>query len=344
MGVLPGALVMFRAESRYGASINGQTGQLLSANTDALFPLDTPLDHGIGITVTNLNYTQFLSDHIGVIVGKFDTLDGDPNEFAGGRGVSQFMNSNFPLSAPLALTVPYSTLGFGVIVLPNERLTISSLLLNTTDSSTTTGFSDIGDGTTWTTEARLQYRLGRLPGGANLGFVYAFDNEFAKIKGRFAFKPGEGVSAPKEDESWTVYMSAWQYLYTENTENADLGPVNLLDGQPDYQGIGLFSRIAFADEDNNPAEFTNSVGLGGRGVIPGRDDDTFGIGYFYIGLQDTRIAGIIGLDDSSEGFEAFYNLAITPASHLTFDFQVLESPRAATDTTFILGTRLNMRF
>ena len=77
MGILPGALVKFRAESRYGESINRHTGMILPANTDGFFPLTTPLDDNIPITVTSLNYTQFLSDHIGVTLGKFDTLEVD---------------------------------------------------------------------------------------------------------------------------------------------------------------------------------------------------------------------------------------------------------------------------
>ncbi len=169
MGVLPGALIRFRAESRYGDSINSATGSILPANLDGLFPLTSPIDDDfLPITVTSLNYTQFLSEHFAVTVGKFDTLDGDPNEFAGGRGVSQFLNSNFIFNPSLALIVPYSTLGFGIIILPNPHLTITSLMINTSDASESTGFGDIGDGATWSTEAQLQYRLGNLPGGANL--------------------------------------------------------------------------------------------------------------------------------------------------------------------------------
>ena len=95
MGVLPGALIRFRAESRYGSSVNGAAGPILPVNTDALFPLTAKLDQDVGITITDLNYTQFLSKHLGLFFGKVDTLDADPNEFASGRGTSQFMNANF---------------------------------------------------------------------------------------------------------------------------------------------------------------------------------------------------------------------------------------------------------
>jgi hypothetical protein len=44
MGILPGALIKFRAESRFGSSVNGQAGPILPVNTDALFPLTDTLD------------------------------------------------------------------------------------------------------------------------------------------------------------------------------------------------------------------------------------------------------------------------------------------------------------
>jgi hypothetical protein len=113
MGILPGALIKFRAESRFGSSVNGDAGPILPVNTDLLFPLTDVLDEDIPITVTDLNYTQFLSPYFGIFFGKLDTLDGDPNEFASGRGTTQFMNANFIFNPALALRLPYSTIGSG---------------------------------------------------------------------------------------------------------------------------------------------------------------------------------------------------------------------------------------
>ena len=174
MGILPGALIKFRAESRFGSSVNGQAGPILSVNTDALFPLTDTLDEDIAITVTDLNYTQFLSPYLGVFFGKLDTLDGDPNEFASGRGTSQFMNANFIFNPVLALRLPYSTLAAGVILMPippgpKGGITLVSTVMNTQDSSTTSGFDDFDEGTTWNSEVDFQYRLGPLPGGLNVG-------------------------------------------------------------------------------------------------------------------------------------------------------------------------------
>ena len=113
MGVMPGAMVKFRGESRFGNSVNDDSGSILPVNTDAFFPLTSPLEEDIAITITNLTYYQFLSEQFGVVVGKIDTLDADPNEFASGRGVNQFMNANLVIpSSPLIVLPAYSTLGW----------------------------------------------------------------------------------------------------------------------------------------------------------------------------------------------------------------------------------------
>jgi len=276
-------------------------------------------------------------------LGKVDSLDADPNEFASGRGTSQFMNANLIVpTSPLLILPAYSTLAAGFIVMPVKGITISSVFLNAADSSTTTGFEDFGEGTTWTTEAQFQYRIGALPGGFNLGLGYSFDNNFLDFGGRFILQPGQGIVAPTKDESWAVYASLWQYLYLESPIAE--GPVNIQDGQQDHQGIGFFARVGFADDDTNPLELTISAGLGAKGLIPGRDQDTAGVGYFFGILEADRFAVAGLIDEEIHGFEAYYSLVITPAARLTFDIQVAESAQAAVDTAVILGLRLNLAF
>ena len=194
--------------------------------------------------------------------------------------------------------MPYSTLAAGILVVPTKDITISSTIMNTVDSSTTTGFSDFGDGWTWATEANVQYRLGKLPGGQNVSFVYAGDQDFFKIGGRYVLQPGEGIVPPSQDYSWAFTWSGWQYLYTAEEHD---GPVNLDDGPPDLQGFGLFARAGWADGDTNPVRWSVSGGLGGRGIIPGRDRDLFGIGYYYISFESSRLTDASLIEDRSQG-------------------------------------------
>jgi porin len=155
------------------------------------------------------------------------------------------------------------------------------------------------------------------------------------------FQPGEGLVAPKQTSTWAVYFSTWQYLYIEEPNKA---PIDLLNGAPDRQGVGLFIRFGFADKDTNPVEWAVSAGVGGRGLIPVRDNDTFGIGYYYNRVQTLRLSGILGLENSAQGFECFYNIAITPACRVTLDLQVVEAVQARLQTATVVGLRAGLDF
>jgi hypothetical protein len=56
------------------------------------------------------------------------------------------------------------------------------------------------------------------------------------------------------------------------------------------------------------------------------------------------VRAALGFEDEGQGFETFYNVAITPASHLMFDMQLADSALPRTDTAVILGGRLNLTF
>ncbi|HEX5137265.1 MAG TPA: carbohydrate porin [Planctomycetota bacterium] len=189
--------------------------------------------------------------------------------------------------------------------------------------------------------ARFQFLLGSRPGGTNVGFVYSGDNRFFNYNGRLTFVPGEGIIPPTEDGTWTICWSGWQYVHTE--EDAQ-GPMDLPNGRPDLQGAGVFWRLGFADDDTNPVEWSFSAGLGGRGIIPKRDNDVFGVGCFYASLVTTRFTGILGIGDHVQGLEVFYNVAVTPATQLSFDLQLIDSAASALDTAVILGVRLMLNF
>jgi porin len=345
MGVLEGAAIKLRGESRYGESVNGDAGPLLPVSSDMFFPLTDELDENVPFALTTLTYNQYFSEKFGVFIGKFDTLDGGGNEFASGRGLTQFQNLNFVFNPAPLVTVPYSTLGAGIVWLPAKRIAMSATLMNTSDASTTTGFGDIGDGWTAAGEAQIQYRLGDLPGGFNVGGSYAWDSEFATIGRQFVFESGEGITpVPNADSSWNLYAGTWQYLVADAGEGDPDAPMNLTDGRPDRKGFGVFARFGVADDDTNPLELGFSVGVGGRGVLPGRPDDLFGVGVFHNEVQTRRLTSLLGIQDSYEGFEAFYNIAVTPAIGLTFDLQFIEAPRDTFDDAMVLGARLVIRF
>jgi porin len=116
--------------------------------------------------------------------------------------------------------------------------------------------------------------------------------------------------------------------------------------EPDgEQGVGIFGRFGWADRDSNPIERFYSIGIGGRGIIPGRDRDSFGVGYYYQEVSNQVsdfVATIADLDDG-QGGEIWYSIELTPWMHLTLDFQVIEST-GPFDTAIVGGLRGKVDF
>jgi len=334
--VWPG-LVTLRIESRYSDSVNDDTGLILPANLDSAMPITDPPDQDLLAVITELNLVQPVSEALAIVVGKVQTLDSDPSEFASGRGRDQFFQFPMVANSVTALTVPYSTLALGVLWSPDPYLNVSSMVMNTTDSSTTSGISDMGDGTTWATELHQQYRNGKMPGGQNIGFLYAFDGDFTRLNGKLQTSPG-GLTVESEASSWAAYWTGWQYFDIQG-EAPDV--IQAGDARPDCQGMGVFTRMGIADNETNPVEWSGSVGVGGRGLVDGREDDSWGLGYFYNALHEPRTT-VLDLQDHAGGLEGFYAYQLLPAAVLTADVQWLESAFDDVDDALVLGLRMNV--
>jgi porin len=96
-----------------------------------------------------------------------------------------------------------------------------------------------------------------------------------------------------------------------------------------------------ADNDTNPFNWSLAGGVGGRGLIPGREKDVFGVGYFYNGLEQGGVVDrTLDIRDGEQGFEVFYEAQLTPWLRLTPDVQVVRPGFGDNDTAVVLGLRL----
>ena len=93
LGWWPGGFMTLEVEGNFSRSVNGNTGALMPVNSNQLFPVPT----GDNLNVPNLSFAQFLSHYFGVFFGKLDTTGGDANEFAHGKGDTQFYNLAFKI-------------------------------------------------------------------------------------------------------------------------------------------------------------------------------------------------------------------------------------------------------
>jgi len=86
-------------------------------------------------------------------------------------------------------------------------------------------------------------------------------------------------------------------------------------------------------------------GVGGTGLIPGRNRDNWGAGYYYAALSDDlkeSLTPVMTIRDE-QGLEFFYNFSVTPWLTLGTDVQIIR-PSLADDTAVFSGLRTVIRF
>ena len=147
---------------------------------------------------------------------------------------------------------------------------------------------------------------------------------------RFIFVNG---ALEGKKSSWNVYYNFDQYVYEPKKGSGE--------------GIGIFGRFGASDGDPNFMHFFYSVGIGGKGVIPSRHNDKFGLGFYYIDVKNPKLQGLFQtrkLLRDEYGFEAFYNVAITPWLQLTPDIQIVRGAQKEQVTIGTLPGPLGLTF
>jgi porin len=347
LGLWPGGFFRVEVEGNFTNSVNGLTGALNPVNTNQIFPTLT----GDNLNVPDVSFMQFFSPSAGVVLGKLALItptSGDMNEFAHGKGDTQFMNGAFNYNPVTVLVVPYSTLGAGLLILPTKDphdAIISFSVLQANGKASTSGFDDLhSNQLSFVGEARVRTNFFGLTGHQLIGGGYS-NKTYTSLDQSLRFFI-ETRTIEKQDGSWMVCYNFDQYLYEAKKGSG--------------QGIGIFGRFGASDGNPNPMHFFFSFGVGGKGIIPGRPLDRFGIGYYYMIVRQPKFTGPAATKEllrDEYGFEAFYNFAITPWLQLTPDIQVIRPAqkdfvdtkglvpvRKNIDTATVFGLRLQMLF
>jgi porin len=329
-GLWPGGLIKVRGESRFGPSNNRNTGALMPANTDALYPAVPETDTW---ALSEAFYLQFLSRWLGVMAGKFSPRDA--NVFAHDE-TEQFMNTALYLNPVIGTTVPFSYLGAGALLLPREWFSIIAQVFDSEGRADRSGSGTVFQrGTSVFLMSEVSIKPFNLPGHQRLGFTWSdrsrlrFErNDRTIIE---AIITGEDLfTANRQHEDGSLFYDFDQYLYT-------------VPGKPE-QGIGAFGRFGLSDKQVNPIERFYSIGIAGKGIIPGRDRDSFGIGYYHTVLSDKLPRFVKRRTHNEQGVELYYNLTLTPWLHMTPDVQIIDPAPEKVDTTVVIGVRFKTVF
>ena len=314
LGLWPGGFFNFEMEGNWASSVNPKTGALMAVNSNQQYPLPP----GDIFAVPAWNFTQYLSPYFGLTIGKFATItanSGDMNEFAHGKGDTNFMNMAFNATPVAAFTTPYSTLGTGLLVVPtkdpNEAI-VSFFVMSANGDPTTSGFENLnGNAVVVAGEGRVRTDFFGLTGHQLFGTTFS-NKTFTSLDQRFDRDTIENGALRAKKGSWNIYYNFDQYLYE---------PKKAVD-----RGVGVFTRLGVSDGNPNFIKFFASFGVGGKGMFESRPNDKFGLGYYFINVHNPTIQGPLQttkLLRDEYGFEAFYNFAITPWALLTPNIQIV---------------------
>ncbi|HVX60324.1 MAG TPA: carbohydrate porin, partial [Pirellulales bacterium] len=134
---------------------------------------------------------------------------------------------------------------------------------------------------------------------------------------------------PTRSPAWTA---TWRF---DQVVRAD--PANPL------RNWTLNGDFGLSDGNPNPIHWFANIALVANGPIRGREHDLFGIGYYHLGVSGLPVLEALGLS-AENGFEVFYDAAVTPSFRLTPDLQVLNPARRGVATAVLIGVRARLSF
>jgi porin len=365
-GLWQGGHFKLQTVSSFGDNLIQEAGALVPPNISWMLP---SIKHETGLQ--ELTYTQFLAPNFAMVIGKINTI-APTNQFHGDYR-SGFQNASMNLPLAMAM-VPLSAYGLGAVYVPSKEVTLAGMLL---DPSGTIMDDEIGDafddGVMALLNADLKVKPFGLPGHQNLTLAWSNKNHPSLIqdptniarhllRARFPLlsNPGPilteilerrapGLLIPaqpmnEESKTWAAVYSFEQYVWKPDADS--------------NRGVGAFFSFGASDGKANPIKYSYSVGVNGKGIVPGRPHDELGLGWSRAEFSDNFVPFMrdtfgLGLD-KEDALEAYYNFAVTPWLSVTPSYQYISPALNKTmsadgsfkklDNTQIVGVRVGIRF
>ena len=327
LGGWSGLSIHSHAELNYGEALNAPGGTFLPTNVGMAFPGSASASGDLALFLS-----QQLPGGVRVMAGKINTVDlySAGREFSGGRGVERFHHLEF--AAPASGITPSMILG-GVVSVAADPAKFTLMVYDPDSKIGQTGFDrPFEKGTSLNGSVEL--------GGSLLGRKsrHIFSAAYSTQDG-VDFDDIPDLVLPRStppgnrDNRWYLSYALEQTLWRDEAVPS--------------RAVGLFGQAAISDGNPNPIGWSALLGVGGTGVIPGRDRDRLGLGVFCLGFSESLKEGLdsVGIPIRNElGIEAFYNLAVTPWLYLTGDVQLIRPPQTGSDTAVIAGVRAQVVF
>ena len=311
-------------EFRYGETPLLAGGVMVPTNAALLIP-DT---EGAYVDITSFYISKMLSENTVLQAGRFNMFENYNRPFTGGEGLEKFQNLAFVLPPLLARTTPPVVEGVFISTLRNGEPFITGGLYE----STRDGFFQ--NGATIFGSVTMPIGIWEAPGH------YSVTGTFSSIKATSLDQtiyslvppvPGGTPVLNTEENAWTFDVRVDQYLWWDPTTKT---------------GFGVFGMIGGSDANPSVVDLFGHVGIGGTSPIPGRSMDNFGAGYYFNGVSNTlrnTLDPLVRLRDEN-GFEAFYNFAVTGWSKVAADVQFIDPFTVGSKTRAFFSIRWRITF
>lgn len=293
---------------------------VLLANLNTIADDNSDEDDDTGLRLLEAHYThRFLEEKISIAVGKAEPLGFlDDNAFANDEG-KQFIGKPFVNNSVLDSENEYTPL-IGVRFAPWETLSFSLVGASTSRplvegsplaDSSKSKYDNVLSTPFVGGQVTISPGLGGREGNYRVyGWYAGYDH--AKLDAERNFRPGE------KGKGWGLGLSADQKL---------------------TEGIGLFGRLGWNNEDVYVVKWEASGGVNLKGLIPGRNEDEIGLGVAAL-FPDGRFRA----DDPEVHLETYYRLAVTENLAFTPDFQYVWNPGGDSDNDPVFATTLRAEF
>jgi porin len=329
-GLWRGFHMNLHGETRYGDSTNFRTGALSPVN----FYLKVPDATGTVSGITALKFTQFLGENVMVYAGKINTLDEVQQPLTGATGIEGFWNTGLIFNLAYALTVPYSTFGAGVVYMKDQHPVLALAVLDTNESPNRSVFDTLfNNGATIFGVANLPTQFFGRPGHQGFSGTYS-SGRYNSLKPSSYLDPITGLvaSAPLKSGSWSLAYNFDQAVWVSPSDPKRMW--------------GVFGHLGLTDGNPNPVRWFANTGISGASPLPGRNADTFGVGYYFMGVSGTlkRTALPSSPLRNEQGVELFYNARVTPWCQITPDLQIVDPFQKPAKTALLVGVRAKLDF
>lgn len=294
--------------------------------------------------------------------GKYDVKIGQQSidlEFTIAPSAAIFLNASmgFPALPSLDLfaagpTYPLSSLGLRFRAQPTGAVTVlAGVFQDNPPGGSFSNDSELLGSTRWGGNfnlrtgalfiAEIQYRLNQpgngdtdhgkasegLPGTYKLGAWFdtaSFQNQRYDTMGIPLASPGSNGIPQMNLRNYSLYGLADQMIWRPDPESP--------------RSLNVFARAMAAPNDRNLINFSVNAGVNLKAPLPGRDDDTFGVGFgvarissYAAGFnKDTNFYGtspfLVPVRGSETFLEVTYLAQVTPAVTVQPDFQYIFNP------------------